>query len=71
MIQYQEPIKRYWYSAMFIFPDNEAPIVEDFDDVIIEDKNSVEITLADKVNDNDSRNAAIVKSVSNIAGNQT
>jgi len=67
MIQYQEPIKRYWYSAMFIFPDNEAPIVEDFDDVIIEDKNSVEITLADKVNDNDSRNAAIVKSVSNIA----
>lgn len=67
MIQYQEPIKRYWYPAMFIFPDNEAPIVEDFDDVIIEDKNSVEITLADKVNDNDSRNAAIVKSVSNIA----
>lgn len=67
MIQYQEPIKRYWYPAMFIFPDNEDPIVEDFDDVIIEDKNSVEITLADKVNDNDSRNAAIVKSVSNIA----
>ena len=67
MIQYQEPIKRYWYPAMFIFPDNEAPIVEDFDDVTIEDKNPVEITLADKVNDNDSRNAAIVKSVSNIA----
>lgn len=67
MIQYQEPIKRYWYPAMFIFPDNEAPIVEDFDDVIIEDKNSVEITLADKVTDSDSRNAAIVKSVSNIA----
>ena len=67
MIQYQEPIKRYWYSAMFIFPDNEAPIVEDFDDVIIEDKNSVEITLADNVTDSDSRNAAIVKSISNIA----
>ena len=67
MIQYQEPIKRYWYSAMFIFPDNEAPIVEDFDDVIIEDKNSVEITLADNVTDSDSRNAAIVRSISNIA----
>ena len=67
MIQYQEPIKRYWYPAMFIFPDNEAPVVEAFDDVTIEDSNSVEITLADKVTDNDSRNAAIVKSVSNIA----
>ncbi|MBQ2047097.1 MAG: DUF5074 domain-containing protein, partial [Muribaculaceae bacterium] len=67
MIQYQEPIKRYWYPAMFIFPDNEAPIVEDFDDITIEDSNSVEITLADKVTDNDSRNAAIVKSVSNVS----
>ena len=67
MIQYQEPIKRYWYPAMFIFPDNEAPIVENFDDVTIEDKNPVEITLADNVTDSDSRNAAIVKSISNIA----
>ena len=66
MIQYQEPIKRYWYPAMFIFPDNEAPIVETFDDVTIEDENPVEITLADKVTDEDSRDAAIVKSVSNI-----
>lgn len=66
MIQYQNPIKRYWYPAMFLFPDNEAPIVEDFDDVIIEDENPVEITLADKVSDEDSNIAAIVKSVSNI-----
>ena len=70
MIQYQGPIKRYWYPAMFIFPDNEAPIVEAFADVTIEDENPVEITLADKVTDNDSRNAAIVKSVSNI-GDET
>lgn len=67
MIQYQEPIKRYWYPAMFIFPDNEAPVVEAFDDITIEDSNSVEITLADKATDNDSRNAAIVKSVSNVS----
>lgn len=70
MIQYQGPIKRYWYPAMFIFPDNEAPIVEAFANVTIEDENPVEITLADKVTDNDSRNAAIVKSVSNI-GDET
>ena len=67
MIQYQEPIKRYWYPAMFIFPDNEAPVVEAFDDVTIEDEDPVEITLADKVTDEDSRNAAIVKSISNVA----
>lgn len=66
MIQYQEPIKRYWYPAMYIFPDNEAPVVEEFDDVIIDDENPVEITLADKVTDEDSNNAAIVKSISNI-----
>lgn len=66
MIQYQEPIKRYWYPAMFIFPDNEAPIVEDIEDVTIEDENPVEITLADKVTDDDSNNAAIIKSISNV-----
>ncbi len=66
MIQYQEPIKRYWYPAMYIFPDNEAPVVEEFDDVIIDDENPVEITLADKVTDEDSNNAAIVKSIGNI-----
>ena len=67
MTQYQEPIKRYWYPAMFIFPDNEAPIVDGLEDITIADKNSVTVTLADKVTDNDSRNAAIVKSVSYVA----
>lgn len=66
MIQYQNPIKRYWYPAMFIFPDNEAPVVKDFEDITIEDENPMEITLADKVTDEDSNNAAIVKSISNI-----
>ena len=46
---------------------NATPKTAIFNDVIIEDTNSVEITLADKVNDNDSRNAAIVKSVSNVS----
>lgn len=67
MLQYQNPIKRYWYPAMFIFPDNEAPVVEDLEDITIEDEKPVEITLADKVSDADSNNAAIIKSVSNIA----
>lgn len=66
MIQYQEPIKRYWYPAMFIFPDNEAPVVNGLEDVTIRDDKTIEITLADKVSDADSYNAAIVKSVSGI-----
>ncbi len=66
MIQYQEPIKRYWYPAMFIFPDNEPPVVEDFEDVIITDEEPVEISLFDKVTDEDSNNAAIVKSIANV-----
>lgn len=66
MIQYQTPIKRYWYPAMLLFPDNAAPVVEDFEDIVIADENPVEITLADKVSDEDSNNAAIVKSISNI-----
>ena len=67
MIQYQEPIKRYWYPAMFIFPDNKAPIVDKFEDVTIDDKNPIEITLSNKVTDEDSNNAAIIKSISKIA----
>ena len=67
LVQYQEPIKRYWYPAMFLFPDNAAPVVKDFEEVVITDEEPVEITLADKVTDEDSPHAAIVKSISNIA----
>ena len=67
MQQYQTPIKRYWYPAMFIFPDNEAPVVEHLSDVAIADENPIEITLADKVKDADSNNASIIKSINNVA----
>ena len=67
MQQYQTPIKRYWYPAMFIFPDNEAPVVENLSDVAIADENPIEITLADKVKDADSNNASIIKSINKVA----
>ena len=67
MQQYQTPIKRYWYPAMFIFPDNEAPVVEHLSDVAIADENPIEITLADKVKDADSNNASIIKSINKVA----
>ena len=67
MQQYQTPIKRYWYPAMFIFPDNEAPVVELLSDVAIADESPIEITLADKVKDADSNNASIIKSINKVA----
>jgi hypothetical protein len=53
---------------MFLFPDNEAPVVEEFEDVVLK-KESVKISLSDKVSDPDSNNAAIVKSVKSIENN--
>ncbi|MBQ8721406.1 MAG: DUF5074 domain-containing protein [Paludibacteraceae bacterium] len=67
MQQYQTPIKRYWYPAMFIFPDNEAPVVENLSDVAIADESPIEITLVDKVKDADSNNASIIKSINKVA----
>ena len=52
---------------MFIFPDNEAPVVENLSDVAIADENPIEITLADKVKDADSNNASIIKSINKVA----
>ena len=52
---------------MFIFPDNEAPVVEHLSNVAIADENPIEITLADKVKDADSNNASIIKSINKVA----
>ena len=68
LLQFKQPIQNYWYPAMFLFPDNEAPIVEEFEDVELK-KESVKISLSDKVSDPDSNNAAIVKSVKSIENN--
>ena len=65
MIQYKQPIQNYWYPAMYLFPDNEAPVVEEFEDVVLQ-KESIAISLSDKVSDSDSNNAAIVKSIKSI-----
>ena len=67
MQQYQTPIKRYWYPAMFIFPDNDAPVIKNLSEVTISDDKPVEITLSDKVTDADSNNAAIIKKIKHVA----
>lgn len=65
MLQYKQPIQNYWYPAMYLFPDNEAPVVDEIADVVLKDE-SVTISLSDKVSDSDSNNAAIVKSIKSI-----
>lgn len=57
-----EPIDRYWFPALFIFPDNHAPEVEELPDVTLEDR-AVEIDLGSKATDKDNLDAAIVKTV--------
>ena len=62
MTQFKQPIQNYWYPAMFIFPDNQAPVIHNLGDVSL-DEESVTITLDDKVSDGDSPHAAIIKSI--------
>lgn len=57
-----EPIDRYWFPALFIFPDNHAPEVEELPDVTLED-GAVEIDLSSKATDKDNLDASIVKTV--------
>lgn len=57
-----EPIERYWFPALFIFPDNHAPEVEELPDVTLEN-GAVEIDLGSKATDKDNLDAAIVKTV--------
>ncbi|MCD8318359.1 MAG: DUF5074 domain-containing protein [Paraprevotella sp.] len=62
VLQALEPIDRYWFPALFIFPDNQAPEVDEFPDLTLED-DSLTIDLSDMATDADSPSAAIVKSV--------
>lgn len=56
----------YWFPAMSVFPDNNAPIVSNsLADITIEEE--TKIFLGDKVSDGDNRNAAIIKSIISIS----
>lgn len=63
-----EPISGYWYPAMFVFPDNQPPVVTDFQDVILDGAIQT-IDLSGKATDADSPSAAIIKSVTRIGDN--
>lgn len=58
-----EPIKRYWFPALFIFPDNYAPAVSDFAPVTLKDGQTVKIGLGAMAADEDNLTAAIIKRI--------
>lgn len=68
--QYDLTQKNNWYPGMFVFPDVEDPIVGNIDAVTVEENKDVKVDLADVCSDADNFQAAIVKSVKNVADNK-
>ncbi len=58
-----EPIKRYWFPAMFIFPDNYSPEVSQFSSLTLKNTQPVTINLKDMASDRDNLSAAITKNI--------
>jgi hypothetical protein len=58
-----EPIQRYWFPALFIFPDNHAPVVSEFNPVTINSTQPVAIDLSARATDEDNLDIAITKRI--------
>jgi hypothetical protein len=58
-----EPIRRYWFPAMFIFPDNYAPEVSQFSQLSLTNTQSVTVDLKNMASDRDNLSAAITKRI--------
>jgi hypothetical protein len=58
-----EPIQRYWFPAMFIFPDNHAPEVAEFPQQTVSSTQPVAIDLSAMATDNDNLDAAITRRI--------
>jgi hypothetical protein len=63
------PVKRYWFPALFIFPDNYAPVVSEFEPVMIAVNGSASIDLGAMATDADNLDVAIVKRVISVGNN--
>ncbi len=58
-----EPIQRYWFPAMFIFPDNSAPDVAEFSTVTLNSTQPISIELSSMASDEDNLAVAITKRI--------
>ncbi|MBC8593727.1 DUF5074 domain-containing protein [Oscillospiraceae bacterium N12] len=66
ILQEFEPIQRYWFPALFIFPDKYAPEVKEFTDITLKN-GTEEINLTDMASDKDNQDIAIVKTIQSIS----
>jgi hypothetical protein len=64
-----EPIERYWFPAMFIFPDNRAPAVGEFTPVTIDHIRPDTLDLSRMASDEDNPSVAITQRI--IDNNRT
>ena len=58
-----QPIERYWYPSMRIFPENDRPEIVGMPSSVTVDGEPVTIPLGDKVKDNDTPAASIIKRI--------
>lgn len=68
--EYELTQKYFWFPGMFVFPDVEDPIAGKMDAVTVEENKEVKVDLATVCSDADNFQAAIVKSVKNVADNK-
>lgn len=65
-LQEYEPIRRYWFTSLFIFPDNHAPEVADFNPVNLPGNGTMDIDLSSMAHDRDNLDMAITKRIISI-----
>ena len=66
-ISQYEPIKRYWFPTLFIFPDIYAPEVAEFNPVTITPNEETIIDLSEMATDRDNNDASITKRIIHIS----
>lgn len=62
-----EPIQRYWFPALVVFPDNLAPVVSEFEPVYLNNTSSSLIDLSQMATDQDNMEAAITKTIVSVS----
>ncbi len=67
LVRTYTPIKNYWYPALFVFPDSDAPVVSDFAAQTLSAGQTVGIPLGGMATDQDNLSAAITKRVLSVS----
>lgn len=62
-----EPIKRYWFPSLFIFPDIYEPEVKEFSPILTDNNKTVRIDLSEMATDKDNMDIAITKKIINVS----